>query len=112
MVDYEFYVNHYLGSVIPEKAFPASASQAEAALNRFYRIYRITDSGEESRRMAICAMAEAVYTIGRRRGGITAAGAGSMSVRYENGECADKTLWRELYQRAAIYLDIYRGARG
>jgi hypothetical protein len=111
MVDYEFYVNHYLGSVIPEKAFPASASQAEAALERFCRIYRVSDSGEESRRMAVCAMAEAVYTASRRRSGVTAASTGSISVRYENGESPDKALWRELYQRACIYLDIYRGVK-
>ena len=110
MVDYEFYVNHYLGSLIPEKAFAACAKQAEAALERLRRIYRVTDSGAESRRMALCAMAEAVYTASRRRSGVTSASVGSMSVRYDSGERGEKALWRELYQRAAIYLDIYRGA--
>ncbi len=110
MVDYDFYVNQYLGNTVPEKAFPAAASQAAAALERFRRIYRVTDSGAESRRMAICAMAEAVYGGSRRHSGVTAASVGSVAVRYENGEHADKTLWRELYQRASIYLDIYRGA--
>lgn len=110
MVDYEFYVNQYLGSMIPEKAFSAAASQAAAALERFCRIYRVADSGIESQRMAICAMAEALYACSRRRSGVTAASVGSVAVRYEDGERADKALWRELYQRAAIYLDIYRGA--
>ena len=110
MVDYEFYVNHYVGALIPEKAFASCAGQAEAALDRFRRIYRVTDSGEESRRMAICAMAEAVYAGRKRRSGMTAASAGNISVRYESGESGQNALWRELYQQASIYLDIYRGA--
>ena len=61
--------------------------------------------------MAICAMAEAVYAASRRRAGVTAANIGNVSVRYENGEHANKSLQRELYQRAGIYLDIYRGAQ-
>ncbi|MBQ6852314.1 MAG: hypothetical protein IJO04_04715 [Oscillospiraceae bacterium] len=110
MVDYDFYVNHYLGALIPEKAFAGSAKQAEAALERICRIYRVADSGEESRRMALCAMAETVYTASRRRSGVSSASVGSVSVRYDNTEGSEKALWRELYQRAAIYLDIYRGA--
>lgn len=111
MVDYGFYVNQYLGSQIPEKAFSGAAKQAEAALERFRRIYQVSDSGEESRNMAVCAMAEVVYAGSRRRSGVTSASVGSVSVRYEDGERADKALWRELYQRASIYLDIYRGAK-
>ena len=111
MVGYEFYVNQYMGAQIPEKAFPAAAAQAAAVLARFYRLYTVTDSGEESQNMAVCAMAEAVYANSRRRSGVTSASMGNVSVRYENGERADKALWRELYQQAAIYLDIYRGAK-
>ncbi len=110
MADYDFYVNCYLGSAIPEKAFPAAAAQAAAALERIERIYTVAGSGEETRKLAICAMAEAVYAASHRKAGMTAASVGSMSVRYETGERADKALQRELYRKAAIYLDIYRGA--
>lgn len=109
MVDYEFYVNCYLGSAIPQKAFPTAAAQAAAALERICRIYTVAPCGEETKKMAICAMAEAVYASSRRKAGVTAASVGNVSVRYENGEHAERSLQRELYRKAAIYLDIYRG---
>lgn len=110
MADYEFYVNCYMGNAIPEKAFPAAAAQAAAALERICRIYTVGEHGEQTRKMAVCAMAEAVYAASRRRAGVTAASAGSVSVRYENGEHTDKSLQKALYRQAGIYLDIYRGA--
>lgn len=109
MVDYTFYVNCYLGSAIPEKAFATAAAQAAAALERICRIYTVAQCGEDTRKMAICAMAEAVYAYSRRKTGVTATSVGNVSVRYENGEHAEKSLQRELYRKAAIYLDIYRG---
>ena len=109
MVDYKFYEHTYFGTTIPDKAFPAVAAQAAAALDRFCRIYTVAEHGEETRKMAICAMAEAIYAANRRRGGVTAASMGNVSVRYENGEHANKSLQRELYQQASVYLDIYRG---
>lgn len=109
MADYEFYVNCYLGSAIPQKAFPTAAAQAAAALDRICRIYTVAEHGEQTRKLAICAMAEAIYASSRRKAGVTAASVGNMSVRYENGEHADKSLQRELYRQASIYLDIYRG---
>ena len=67
MVDFGYYVNSYLGNLIPEKAFAPLAARGEAALQRLQRIYHVV-GGEDS-----------------------------------------KALWRELYQAAGIYLDIYRG---
>lgn len=112
MVDYDFYVNSYLGTAIPEKAFPGAEAQAAAVLERFRRVYQVKDSGEEARKMAVCAMAETVYANARRRSGVTSASVGSVAVRYENGQSPDKALWQELYQRACVYLDIYRGVVG
>lgn len=110
MADYDFYVNSYLGSIIPQKAFDASSARAEEALNRFKGIYQVVSSGPESEKMAVCAMAEAVYTAKKHRSGVTAASVGNVSVHYEGRDSADKALWRELYEQASIYLDIYRGA--
>lgn len=109
MADYDFYVNTYLGSAIPEKAFAGLAAQAGAVLERFRRIYRVEASGEDSVKMAVCAMAETLYAYRKRSSGVTAETVGGVSVRYENGETADKSLARELYRKAAIYLDIRRG---
>ena len=111
MADYEFYVNCYLGSAIPQKAFPTAAAQAAAALDRICRIYTVEAHGEQTRKLAICAMAETIYAFARRKAGVTAASVGNVSVRYENGEHADKSLRRELYRQASVYLDIYRGTQ-
>jgi len=109
MADFAFYTDIYLGSAIPEKAFPGTVLQAWAVLERFQRIYRVEVPGEDSLKMAICAMAESLYAASKRRGGVTAATAGEVSVRYETGSQADRQLQRELYEKASIYLDIYRG---
>lgn len=104
MVKYEFYVNQYLGSLIPEKAFSGVAARAEQVLNRFQQAYRVESSGQQAESMAICAMAETLWQ--NRNKGLTSANIGSVSVRYETDRNA---LRRELYDKACIYLDIYRG---
>ena len=109
MVDFAYYKDTYLGNAIPEKAFSGAAKRAEEALQRMQRIYRVNASGEDSRNLAICAMAEAVYAASKRRSGVTSASVGEVSVHYGNSEPADKTLQRELYEKASIYLEISRG---
>ncbi len=104
MVKYEFYVNQYLGSIIPQKAFSGVAAQAQQVLNRFQQVYRVESSGQAAESMAICAMAESLWQ--NRNKGVTSANIGSVSVRYETDRNA---LRRELYDKACIYLDIYRG---
>lgn len=104
MVDYDFYVNHYLGSAIPEKAFSGMAAQAAQVLGRLKQTYRVESSGQEAEAMAVCAMAETLWQ--NRNRGLSAANIGSVSVRYETDRNA---LRRELYDKARIYLDIYRG---
>lgn len=109
MADYAFYTDIYFGSAIPEKAFPGMALRAREALTRFQNIYMVEASGEDSLKMAICAMAESIYAASKRRGGLTSASVGEVSVRYEGAEASGKSLQRELYEKASIYLDIYRG---
>lgn len=106
MIDYEFYTNTYLGSVIPEKAFPAAALRAKEALWQFRRSYQITPTDSISEKMAICAMAETVYEFSGRKAGVTGATVGNVSVRY-NSRPWD--LQHQLLEKARIYLDIYRG---
>ncbi len=104
MVDYEFYVNQYLGSAIPEKVFSGVAVQAQRCLEKLKRVYRVESSGEAAEKMAVCAMAESLWQ--NRNKGLTSANIGSVSVRYETDRNA---LRRELYDKASIYLDSYRG---
>lgn len=109
MADYAFYTDVYFGCAIPEKAFTGMAMRAREALERFQRIYQVTVPGEDSLKMAICAMAESLYAASKRRGGLTSASVGEVSVRYEGAEATGKSLQRELYEKASIYLDICRG---
>lgn len=104
MVDYKFYVNGYLGSAIPEKAFSGMAAQAAQVLSRFKQAYRVESSGQEAENMAVCAMAESLWQ--NKNKGLASASIGSVSVRYQTDRNA---LRRELYEKACIYLDIYRG---
>lgn len=107
MIDYDFYVNTYLGTAIPEKAFSAASARAAEALSRLRRQYQVLPGEEISEKMALCAMAETVYRHESRKAGVSAATVGGVSVRYESG----KALQRQLLESARIYLDIYRGAR-
>ena len=106
MVDYEFYVNCYLGSAIPEKAFSGVAAQAQAYLDRLKGCCRVESSGADAENMALCAMAETLWA--RRNSGLTSASVGSVTVHYADEH---PSLTRELYQKAAIYLEIYRGVQ-
>ena len=103
-MDYEFYVNQYLGSAIPEKDFSGVAAQAQRYLDRFKRSYRVESSGAAAENLAVCAMAETLWE--NRNRGIAAESVGSVSVRYHTERTA---LLRLLYEKASIYLDIYRG---
>ena len=99
MVDYEFYVNDYLGSAIPEKVFSGVAAQARQWLQYFKNNYRVTSSGSEAEKMAMCAMAEALW---HRQSG---------ALGFHGNSGTTQPLGRELYQKASIYLDIYRGVK-
>lgn len=104
MVDFGFYTNEYLGSRIPEKVFAQQARRAEEILCRFERICKAGVTGELSRNMALCAMAETLYEHSCRRGAASQS-VGGVSVRYESGA----NLQRQLFEKAAIYLDLRRG---
>lgn len=104
MVEHDFYLNTYLGSVVPEKVFPGFARQAEQYLHRLEKVCRVECPGEDSRAMAICAMAEELYRYEKTRG-IHYSSVGNVTVRYDSRE----PLQRLLYRCASVYLDIYRG---
>ena len=109
MADFAFYTDVYMGELIPEKAVPGMALRAREYLQRLQRIYRVSVPGEDSLKMAVCAVAEAIFAHSKRRGGGTAASVGQVSVRYDLSDRADTVLQRQLYEKASIYLDICRG---
>lgn len=106
MVDYDFYVNTYLGSAIPETAFQGAIYSAERALQRFKRLYQVTAS-REGEKLALCAMAEVSYEAACHPKDVVSTSMGKVSVHYAQGE--KRRLERRLYEQALLYLDIYRG---
>ena len=104
MVDFDFYTDCYMGSAIPGRSFSGMAAQAQYYLDGFKATFRVESSGEEAEKMALCAMAETLWF--RRDSGVTSASVGSVRVQYGNNR---PSLLRELFEKASIYLDIYRG---
>ena len=100
-MDYGYYTGVYLGTRIPEAAFPEFMARAKDALLRLEQQYTVS-GGQDARSMALCAMAEAIYDSTGRRGGVTAANVGAVSVRYRERDCL-------IYDSAATYLEISRG---
>lgn len=105
MPTYDYYINDYLGSEIGEKEFSPLAKRAQAVLEKLCRDYKVV-GGEDARAMAVCAMAETLKRAEKSER-IASASLGGVSVRYAQGD--SRQLLLQLYRRAAIYLDIYRG---
>lgn len=119
-VDYAFYKDMYLGSSIPEIAFHIYAQRATAQLEKYKRMYTVTSTGESSERLAVCAMAEAMYGIALAQSGmlaVSSASIGSVSVSYGSArsgtsqgmDLSAKGQAREIYNAACVFLDIRRG---
>ena len=99
MVSYDFYVNTYLGSTVPEKAFPGCAARAEAVLAGYERCCEVSCPGPDSRSMAVCAMAEELYRNDSRKG-VASASIGGVRVQYrENAQTQESS---RLCRAAAI----------
>lgn len=116
-VDYEFYRSRYHGGPIPESEWPNYEFRSETQLNRYKRIYTVTvpDYNPDAESMAICAMADALYSfdlIANGEGGVQSASVGSVSTSYGSQQAVDISpagQSRELYKCASLYLNIYRG---
>lgn len=117
-VSYLFYMVEYGGDGIPdEETFDRLAKRADAQLARYRRIYTVTAPENDSERMALCAMADALYYFACAQNGtggpVSSASIGSVSVSYGGAsgsiDVSPATQARELYRAACLYLDIYRG---
>lgn len=115
MVNYEIYVNDYMGFSIPEQEFHFFAARAKEQLNHYKRIYTVEAPSAKAEELAVCAMAEVLYAIASAQSGtgaVSSASIGSVSVSYGSTTSMDlsrKGQARELYEAACRYLDIYRG---
>ena len=118
MVDYEFYADQYGGTAVPAAEWPELSRRAFAELLRYKRIYEVSASAEDAESMAVCAMAEALYSfsliMNGEGGPVQSLSVGSVSVGYGSTasssiDVSAKGQAKELYRCASLYLDIYRG---
>ena len=104
MVTYDFYRDIYLGSALSEEAFPQAAARAEAWIQKLERTCQVEAVGQDSRELAVCAVAETLSRSARQQN-VAQTTVGGVSVRYEGNQ----KLQRQLLQNASVFLDIRRG---
>lgn len=117
MISYDFYVNVYPGGSIPQEDWPGCEARARAQLDRYRRLYRVTVPRPRAADMAVCAMAEALYSFDLLASGaggpVQSVSIGSVSASYggaaQSIDLSAKGREKELYRCASLYLDIYRG---
>ena len=105
MPDYQFYQDVFCGSRIPQNKFRGAMVRASAWLESLERRCTVIPYGPESRKMALCAVAETLYGWAKA-GEYSAVSVGGVSVRYEKDKSA---LQRQLLGDVQGYLAIYRG---
>lgn len=116
MVTYSVYEDGFHGAAIPVADWPYYASRAEDQLEQYKRVYCVTEPKEGAESMAICAMAEALYSFDaalNAGNNVNSASIGSVSVSYAGAgakvDVSPAGQARELYRCAKRYLNIYRG---
>lgn len=111
-VDYNYYAQAFLGTVIPEKSFPKVEKRAEAFVNRitFGRIKRLSEVPPEVKD-AICAVAERRYYLDKKTPGVKSENIEGYAVSY--ADTTESSENAELYGVAKNYLSdtglLYRG---
>ena len=110
----EFYRDVYGGQMAQPEVY---LKRAQEKLRQLERSYSVTEAVTDGRKMAICAMAEAMEyfeTAQNGRGGLRYASVGTVSVSgkgiYSAVDISPAAQEKELYRCAQVYLDIYRGA--
>lgn len=120
MPDYLYYQTMYMGTIQSEDEFLRCAARARDQLARYRRIYTVTAPDEDAEKMAICAMSDAVAWYEEARDGtggpVASVSVGSVSETYSGGagslDFSQAAQNKEMYRRASLYLDIYRGVGG
>ena len=118
MVCYDFYRTADRGGSISSDEWARYEARAEAQVASYERTYTVGYPNRKSRPMAICAIAEALYSIdlilNGEGGPVSSVSVGSVSTSYGSSASAAIDVSpagqaKELYRCAKQYLDIYRG---
>ena len=105
MPDHAFYRDVYEGSLLSEPRFREYALRGKEWVEKLERCCRVTPYGADSRKMAICAVAETLVAWERKHSFLEES-VGSVRVRYQKN---DLPLQRQLLQNVSGYMEIYRG---
>ena len=124
---YDFYKSVYYGNVIPMEHWDRIALRANEWVSRFERIYTVTDPTEDGsgRKMAVCAIADALYTnevavsaILSDDGVVGAVSIGSVSTSFKTPDVSAMGLnlseagqSKQYYSIMRRFLDVNRGVR-
>lgn len=104
MVTYEFYRDVFLGSRLEEDTFPGMIARAERWVQKLERTYHVEPVGQDSRDLAVCAVAETMDEHLQHQG-VVQSTVGKVSIRYSD----KKEMERKLYRSAGVFLNIHRG---
>lgn len=108
--DYEFYITVYAGNRITEAEWPACAREASAYIDciTYGRLKGHPERVSDDVKMAVCGVAEAVFTqngIGfSHAAGIASESVGGQSVSYISPEDARKVKTKDMQAAADLYL--------
>lgn len=112
----EFYREVYGGKALEGAQLTEFLTRAEDQLRLYEQAYEVTEFVENGRKLAICAMAEALSYFDAAQngnGGLRYASVGTVSVSgkgiYGSLDISPAAQGRELYRCAGTYLNIYRG---
>ncbi len=91
--------------MLGESEFSGFRAEAARWLQKLERCCRVTPYGPDSRKMAICSVAETL-AVWERKHSYLETSIGGVRVRYQEN---DIPLQRQMLQNASGYLEIYRG---
>ena len=105
MPDYSFYQEVYEGTLLSEPRFRTLSLRGKEWLEKLERCCRVIPYGTDSRKMAICALAETM-AVWEQKHSCLEESIGAVRVRYQQN---DAPLQRQLLQNVSGYMEIYRG---
>lgn len=111
-VTYQFYTGTYKGNSIATTDWDRLELRASEILNRYKKLFTITETQTNGESMAICAIADAVnfFEVASNSGAYASSSIGSVST--SQGGQIDLTARgqeKEYLRCIEMYLDVYRG---
>lgn len=112
MEGFDFYQSVFRGQKLNREQWDQYAPRARDWLERYRSIY-LVEASAQALEMAVCAMAEALYSLDDGGGAVRSASIGSVSVQYGDREdVSSRGQERMMLQILRRYAHVYRGVSG